>query len=195
MNIGELRAYFLDVLNRTDCTVSQADTFITMGIRRVERLIRTPLQKASMTVTVEADWPSYVFLPFNYIGSYSATLNGEPINRIAASQIGSMTGYLVEDARLKFYPDLKEGDVFKLVYFNEFTKGDPDGTTTAFSAVLPDLMIYAALVFACDTFVDERKATFETTMASLVDEAQTMADLDEITGGSMAITPQGGGII
>jgi hypothetical protein len=194
MNYGELRAHFLDVLNRTDCTLAQANTFISMGLRRTERLLRTPIQKTVLELTVDDTWNGFLMIPSDYIGFYSISVNGVPVPRIVPSQLGMMNGFIVEHARFTFQPDLKPGDELKLIYYNEFTQAPPDDSIVDYSLVLPDLITYAALVFACDTFVDERKATFEGTLTALVQEVQTMSDQEEMSGGG-AITPYGGGII
>lgn len=194
MNYGELRAHFLDVLNRTDCTLAQANTFISMGLRRTERLLRTPIQKTVLELTLDETWDGYLMIPSDYIGFYSISVNGVPVPRIVPSQMGMMDGFIVEHARFRFQPDLKAGDELKLIYYNEFTQAPPDASIVDYSLVLPDLITYAALVFACDTFVDERKATFESTLTALVQEVQTMSDQEEMSGGG-AITPYGGGII
>lgn len=195
MNYGELRTHFLDVLNRNDCTPAQADTFISMGLRRTERLLRTPIQKATLDLTVDEDWTGFLMIPTDYIGLFSVSVNDVPIPRIAETQKADMNGFLMNGGRFTFYPDLREGDEIRIVYYNEFFRTPGDAVTTDYSLVFTDVVTYASLVFACDTFVDERKATFENTLTALIQEVQAMADLDEMSGGGLAITPLGGGII
>lgn len=192
MNYGELRAHFQDVLNRSDCTDAQADTFISMGIRRTERLLRTPIQKTTLEVTVDETWPGWLTIPADYLSVSYVQVNDVSVPRITSGQPDG--GYLIENARFNFKPDVTEGDVIKIVYYNEFPQGVGDNAITTYSAVLPDVIVYAALLFACDTFVDERKATFERTLAAIVDEVQTFADIDEMSGG-LAMAPQGEGLI
>lgn len=193
MNYGELRAHFLDVLNRSDCTNEQADTFITMGLRRAERLLRTPIQKTTLEKTVDGTWPGYEPIPGDYLGIYSIAIDGTPVLRIDQTQKGLMNGWFIEGGELFFSPDLKEGQTLKMVYYNEFSKGPSDSAVTDYSAIFPDITTYAALVFACDTFLDERKPSFEATLKELLQETQMFADMDEMAG-VVAITPYGGGI-
>lgn len=192
MNYGELRSHFQDVLNRSDCSDQQADTFISMGIRRTERLLRTPLQKTTYEVTVDGTWPGYLAVPADFLSISYLQVNGVSVPRITAGQPDG--GYLIENARFYFKPDVTEGDVIKIIYYNEFAQGVGDAAITTYSAVIPDVIVYAALVFACDTFVDERKMTFEGTLGQIVQEVQAFADLDEMSGG-LAMAPQGEGLI
>lgn len=195
MNYGELKTYFLDVLNRSDITDEQTDTFISMGIRRAERLLRTPIQKSTHTETIDETWTGSIPAPTDYLGMYGVRVNDVPVPRISLSQTGDREGFLFEDGSFSFYPDLKEGDVVEIIYYSEFVKeGLTDTSQTRYSIIMPDLAVYAALVFASDTFVDERKGSFESTLGNLVTEIQNMADMDELTGG-MSITPYGGGIV
>lgn len=195
MNYGELRSFFKDLLNRDDCTDTQADNFISMGLRRVERLLRTPIQKATLTKTIDGTWLGFEPIPIDYIGLFSITVDDVPVPRLTRGQTGVLNGFLIEGSDIKFYPDLQAGQVLKIVYFNEFLRGVADSTITDYSLVLTDVATYAALVFAADFFLDARKDAWESTLQGLIQEVQMMSDIDETSGGSMAITPWGGGIV
>ena len=194
MNYGELRIKLLELLNRDDCTNAQADTFISMGLRRVERLLRTPIQKTTAEITVDGAWTGSYQLPSDFLGVYTVAVNDIPISRITRSQTDRLNGFRIEGARVYFYPDLQEGDEIEFVYYNEFLRGVADDTLTDYSVVLTDIAIYAALTFAGDHFEDARLDRWEGRLGSLVQETQMMADIDEMSGGGMMITPYGGGI-
>ena len=195
MNYGELRTQFKDVLDRSDCTDAQADTFINMGLRRTERLLRTPIQKTTTTITVDGAWPGFFMIPTDYLGIFSVAVDDIPCPRITSSQLDKTEGFLMEDNRFTFLPDLAEGQVLRITYYNEFLRTPGDEVTTDYSLVLTDVITYAALVFACDTFVDERKRSFEGTLQDLIRETQMMSDIDEMAGGGMAISVMGTGLI
>jgi len=42
MNKGEIRAHFIALLNRSDCSNALADTFIDQAITRIQRQLRVP---------------------------------------------------------------------------------------------------------------------------------------------------------
>lgn len=195
MNYGELRAHFLDILNRDDCTPAQADTFISLGLRRTERLLRTPIQKTTLVKTIDWTWPSYEPIPNDYIGLWSVSVNDFPIPRITKGQVGTMSGFIIDGAKIKFYPDLSEGDNLEIVYYNEFFRTSDDNLVTDYSLILTDVAVYGALVFAADTFLDARKDSWNATYTGLIAEVQMMSDMDEMSGGSMAFVPYGGGVV
>ena len=45
MNYGELKTHFEALLNRSDITSSLTETFISQGISRIQRQLRTPLNE------------------------------------------------------------------------------------------------------------------------------------------------------
>lgn len=194
MNYGELRTLFLDLLNRDDCTTELADRFISMGLRRVERLLRTPIQKTTLTRTIDGTWQGFEPLPIDYLGLYSVTINDVPIPRLTRGQTQDLSGFIIDGADIRFYPPPRSGDVLKIVYFNEFLRNVSDQTITDYSLILTDVAAYAALIFAADYFMDARKADWSATLTTLISEVQMMSDIDETSGGSMVITPWGGGI-
>lgn len=195
MNYGELRSQFLELLNRTDCTDSLADAFISMGLRRVERLLRTPLQRTTFSFTIGSTWAGSVPIPADYIGLHEIRVDGIPIRRVASNQQDILSGFWIEGFDFKFTDGLTEGQVISVTYYSEFSQGVPDITVTTYSLVLNDVIIYAALFYAGDHFIDARKDAWGSTMKELVAEVQLMADMDEVAGGGMVITPYGGGVI
>jgi len=195
MNYGELRSQFLELLNRTDCTDTLADAFISMGLRRVERLLRTPLQRTTFSTTIGATWDATLAIPSDYIGLHEIRVDGVPIRRIAANQQDLLSGFWLEGFNFKFTDGLSQGQVISVTYYSEFAQGVLDSVTTTYSLVLNDVIIYAALFYAGDHFIDARKDAWGSTMKELVAEVQLMADMDEVAGGGLVMTPYGGGLV
>lgn len=194
MNYGELRTHFLDLLNRDDCSDALADRFISMGLRRVERLLRTPIQKTEKVVTVDSNWDDKVTIPSDYLGVYQITKDGVGIPRVSPLQSETVYGFYIERTNFVFNIPVNNGDEIKITYYNEFASGVSDGTQTDYSVVFPDITVYAALSFAGDYFEDARLDRWNNRFKEISNEAQMMADKDEIAGG-MSIRPMGGGIV
>lgn len=197
MNYGELRTLFHGLLNRNDCTDTLADSFIALGLRRVERLLRTPLQKVSYSYVIPADWDGTVAIPSDYLGMSRIRINEVPIDRITIGQVANFSGeygFYIDGGSFYFKGLYTEGDSINFIYYGEFDSSVADATITNYTLVLPDLTVYSALVFAADYFIDARKAGYESTLTALVQEVQMMSDNEEISTG-MAMTPYGGGII
>jgi hypothetical protein len=196
MNYGELRQHFQDLLNRSDCTDEQADIFIGMGLRRVERLLRTPMQKTEATAIVDDTWDGYLTIPADYLGIYILYLDGKPLSRIAPTQQDDFSGWFIENALIKVNAPVQVGQVFKIEYFNEFEFPiSDDSGTSIYALTIPDLVVYSAMVYACTFFIDARKQDFVADLGAMLAEVQEMADMDAMAGTGMQITPQGGGIV
>lgn len=194
MNYGELRTYFYDLLNRNDCTDALADTFISLGLRRIERVLRTPMQRTTVTTIIPSDFDGNLLIPSDYIGLYNISVNGVGVGRITKAQVDFVNGFTVDKNAFVFSPELTVGDTVEVDYYTEFNASVSDTTETAYSLIISDVVVYSALFFASDYFVDPRRDQYAATFKALAMEVQDMADNAEIMGGGMVITPYGGGI-
>jgi hypothetical protein len=194
MNYSELRSFFLDLLNRDDCDDQKADLFISLGLRRVERLLRTPLQKYTHHY-LGSDLQDGAFqVPSNYIGIVELRVDGMPVPRITASQAMSKDGYEFREGQFIFNFTVGPDSDISLEYYTEFDKTVSDMAYSTYSVVISDLVVYSALVFAADLFMDVRRDSFQNTLTGLVTEVQQMSDAEAFSGGGMSLTPYGGGI-
>ncbi len=193
MNYGELRTYFLNLLNRNDCADTLADTFITFALRRTERLLRVPLQTNTLNLTLDNTWTGSFALPVDFLGVSELTVNGSPLSRLTTAQGNDQWGYEVNGSMVEVHYPATEGAELSFVYYAQFPVGVADTDTTIYSEFLPDLTVYGALVFAADYFLMDQKPLWESTYVSLLTEIQTAADI-EASWGSMAISPMGGGV-
>jgi hypothetical protein len=197
MNYGELRTYFKDLLNRSDCSDAQADTFLGMGLRRTERNLRTALQRQTATIPVTLLNASLMAIPNDYIGMHTLKVDGVSIRRGTDTEAqpdlpGLPEGYFISGPNLNFRPSLSVGSVVTLTYYSEFTDATDSASITLFSQILPDLIIYGSLPFACDFFLDVRKDSFDATFGTMVNEVQSMSDRDDMTGGMTVANPYAG---
>jgi hypothetical protein len=64
-----------------------------------------------------------------------------------------------------------------------------DSDENALATIAPDLISYAALTYAADFYLDERSATFEGKYQAFLNEIQTQADDQELTGSLQSIRP------
>jgi hypothetical protein len=186
MTRGELREYFKDILNRSDCTNAQADRFINFGIRRLERSVRLPPMESSYEYTVQAEDPS-LGLPSDYLELIGVFYKDKRLSRVSGSNpVEYGTGEPWAFARLgdsiMVYPTPAQGTKIVIRYYGEFTNLTDDNSTTAEATLLPDAIIYSALIYAADFYIDERKPLFEQTLATLVSEIERMAERDEFAG-------------
>lgn len=191
MDHTELRDYFKLVLNRNDCTDEDADKFISMGVRRVDRSIRTPLQKKTVNHTVTGTW-SPIIIPNDYLSLISLRVDGLPIRRGSTTEFGDDEGvpteFIFQNGLLLINPKPSDGSVVEFTYYSTLPFTPDEAGYSAASLSIPDLIIYAALVYASDAFVDLRKPDFEASYKQLFVEVQNMADADEMSGSNMVMT-------
>jgi len=68
MNKGQIRAHFLALLNRSDCSNALADTFIDQAITRIQRVLRIPpMEKLQIYTIPSGTVVSQVVLPVDLI--------------------------------------------------------------------------------------------------------------------------------
>lgn len=195
MTYGEIRSQFLNILNRSDCTNALADTFITQGIQRSQRLLDLTTQERIQTTTVGSsfaglDIPSNFMKPIAVYRSSSST-DSYKLRRVSLAEYldiptstGRPTVWTREANKLLLKPTPSEDDVIKLVYYSEFEEFVDDNDTTPLSLVSPQLFYYGALPFAADYFLDDRRAAWENVYQQTIAELQAQSDDEELAGGS-----------
>jgi len=176
MNTEELRATFKDILNRTDCTEDQVNTLINLGLGRVERTLRLRISQSHRTFTGQ----SVIDLPEDFLSLSHVKLNGKTVQRVPETydaEPGCLDPvYQVLEGQVVFpNPVVKPGDAVRVSYYRRSGEA-------RYAEELPDLIIYAALTFAADLFVDDRKQGFEQTYLMIASEAQMASDIEQMTG-------------
>ncbi|MDO5647364.1 hypothetical protein [Paracoccus sp. (in: a-proteobacteria)] len=182
MPAEEVRSLFTDILNRTDCTEAQTDVFISLAVKRLGTILRldlqdkTLIQKGSLAVIIPD------FLTINFV-----KINGKTVRRL--SDTGEGGGYTIRKNVMLFHK-VGVGPEDEVLVSYKTGYGDSGSW-----ADLTALLAYAALVFAADTFVDERKQSFEQTFQALVAEAQLDNDIRKTDGLYMAVSNPYEGLI
>ena len=196
MNYGQIKDHFEALLNRSDITAALVTTFIDQGIARIQRQLRTPLNENKTTYNITTSTSSLT-LPTDFLEIISLYANEYEIQRITMSkyrelQQNALTGkpkyFVREQQKLLLYPTPKTGDVF-LYYYAEFPALSADSDTNNLTTVASDLIIYAALTFAADYYLDERAGIFEEKYNQFLLEIQEQSNDQELNGSTNAIQP------
>jgi hypothetical protein len=196
MNKGELRVHFKDLLNRSDITDTLADTFVDQSISRIQRTLRVPSMEKQMSYTI-VDKAAFLFLPNDFleiIDFYydSTSLTRLPFRDIMQLRDGGESGtpkfFAREGGSLVIYPYPSSGSV-KLNYYGEFAKMTADTDENNLAASSSDMIIYGALSFASDYYLDERGPLFEQRFMQLLTEVQEQANDAEMSGTVQVMRP------
>jgi len=196
MNKAGIRTQVLALLNRNDCTNAIADTFIDQAVARIQRTLRVPAMEKQSILTVNDTAPESVVLPEDFLNiKYFYTDWGMMEYRDFATflkipqSVGYPYYYTRVQGELKMKPTPPEGTVITMVYYGEIPDLIVDTDSNFLTIIAPDLLIYGALTFAADFFVDERKQIFEERFGAIygeVEEQSRLVDMDQTT---MAVAP------
>lgn len=196
MNKGELRSHFLALLNRSDCTDALADTFIEQSIARMQRTLRIPPMERQFVyqITTVTD---KILLPADFLEAIEVYYGGNALTRVPVRQIlemrkdnygGGPRFFAREQGTLLLHPSPSSGDIY-LNYYGEFEELVNDTDENTASLVASDLIVYGALSYASDYFLDDRGQMFEQKFVNFLSELQIQADEAEVTGTVQGIVP------
>jgi len=196
MNYVDLKTHFNNVLNRSDITTALTTTFIDQGIARVQRQLRTPMQEALTTYTLSGQ-TEYITLPNDFIEIVSLYYLNTELTRVPMSKFrslnannysGNPTNFTRQQEKLYLFPQPSSGSIY-LYYYNEFAPMTADSDENNLAKVAPDLLIYAALTYAADYYLDTRTEAFEAKFNQFLLEVQEQANDAETNGGVQKIQP------
>ena len=201
MNKAGIRTQFQGLLNRNDCTDAQADIFIEQALARIQRTLRVPAMESQEVVTTNETNGDTIVLPENYLNMkyiYTPKSDGTSLmleykdvaNFLAIpSSVGVPAYYTRIRGELKMKPYPQTGSVVNMIYYSEIPDLVAETDENFLTIIAPDLLVYAALTFAADYFVDDRKQAFEDRYAEIYGEVEEQARMVEFDQSSIAIAP------
>ena len=194
MNKSQIRTQFLALLNRNDCSNELADTFIEQSLARIQRTLRVPPMEKMETYTVNEETPETLILPedflnIKYLYSGQTLLEYVDLGKLLGQypQVDTPRMYTRIQGSLKMYPTPVEGTQILMVYYGEIPDLTSDSSENFVSVIAPDLLIYGALSYAADYFIDERKPLFEETFNRVYGELVEQANLTDMSQSSLAM--------
>jgi len=196
MNYGDLKTHFNAMLNRTDITQALTQQFLSDGITRIQRSLRTPMQEKTFVVNITTTTSSLT-LPADFIETISLYQDQYELQRVPmkryrelqqSSYIGVPKYYARIGPQLMLFPTPTSGTL-TLYYYAEFPALVLNTDTNALTETASDLVIYSALTYAADHYMDERAPQFEAKYLQFMGELQGMADDQELNGGIQAVQP------
>lgn len=199
MNYGAVKAQFQAVLNRRDITPTLTENFIKQSIQRAQRVLRVPAMEKSVEINVLAN-EEMVDIPGDLLAFISVMwqdsagiwhkLSRRDIGYVYANRafVGNAAYYARQDGDLVLAPQPISAGKVRIDYFADFSNLAADSDTNWLTEIAPDVIIYGALSFAADYFLDNRRDSFEQRFVGGVDELLTQMQIDELSSGA-AISP------
>lgn len=195
MNKQEVRSLIKGLINRTDCTDSLANQYITLAEKNIQRGLRLPFMEKGIRLTGDASGSEAYEIPSDYIELVNIASDNGLLTRVSLDQLlrhphtGSPKYFSRDRGYWRFRPFIKDSEPVVVTYYAELPSLVADSDTTVLSEIAPDLIAYTAASLLCDYFVDDRKANF-TQMAQEVFTALQMQFLDqELSGGETLMQP------
>lgn len=187
MNYGEIRTQFKAILNRRDCSNTLADTFLNQSLQRCTRELRTPSQEAQTTLTVADPFTGFpvpsdiiqtIAMMCQIAGGQQRKLEYYPLARFLEldnTYVGQPAYYTRIGNLFQFRPTPAVDTELTLYYYGEFEQFADDTDETVLSLIAPDLLIYGALSYAADYFMDDRAQSFESRFMQIAQALQDQA--------------------
>jgi len=196
MNKGSLRTHFKALLNRSDITDALADTFIEQGEARIQRSLRIPAMEKRYNYTVTAATP-YILVPNDFLEAISIYYDNHELERLPMSEMftrkktgetGAPHFFAREGGSFLLSPEPSSGTV-TVTYYAQFPAMTADTDENILAKIASDLIIYSALTYAADYFLDERAALYEQKYIQFMTEIQEQANDAETSGTLQRIRP------
>lgn len=184
------------LMNRNDFTDALANTFIDQSVARIQRTLRVPSMEKTEIYTINQIDPDTLVLPDDFLQVkhlYAGDILLEFVDLGKFLATPSVTGvpqiYTRLQAAYKVKPIPVVDSTINMIYYGEIPDLVNDNDETWLSVIASDLLVYGALTFAADYFVDERKATFEERFATVYSEVEEQALLSEMGQSALRIQP------
>ena len=196
MNKGALRTHFKALLNRSDCLNALADTFIDQGISRIQRVLRIPSMEAIQTYAISSQTGS-IALPATALEVIDIYHNNSALTRVplhemlamkATGQAGTSAHFTQQGTTILLFPEPPSGTV-NVSYYGPFATMTADSDENSLAATSADLIMYAALSYAGDYFLDERAPIFEQKYGQFLAEEQEQANEAAQAGSIQVMRP------
>lgn len=196
MNKSGIRNSIRELLARNDVTDAKLDSFIDMSVARIQRRLRVPaMEKAYISVTTQNN-PGTLVLPEDFLRLKHLYISNAPIEYVDVSTFMKTPDapgntpkiYTRIQGSLLVKPTPKVGTSITMIYYGEIPDLVSDTDTNFVTEIAPDLLIYTALVFAADYYIDDRKQAFAQMADLAFDELQTQAEEVEMAQEGLVVS-------
>lgn len=201
MNKQGIRNQLIALLNRNDITTDIANTFIDQAVARIQRTLRIPPMEKILVYAATVDNTDNLVLPNDFLqiknlyisspaGSY--TLQYKDLDAFLRYPDfgGSQPMFYTRiQGGLKIKPAPAVGGQTTMIYYGEIPDLVNDIDENFLTSIAPDLLVYGALTFACDYYVDDRKPAFEEVFNRVYSELVEQATNMEMYQEGAAISP------
>lgn len=193
----DVKTQFLGLLNRRDITPSLTDTFLNFGVQRIQRELRVPaMEKSAQFIT---DGTNLVPVPGDLLEVINIYTNSSAEqNRLIRTDTQTILNYQNISGSPRYFtrvgsnyhvgPFPAAGTSIFIHYYADCSGLVADTDSNWITEVAPTLLVYGALSYASDYFLDDRKQMFEASYTQIAEQLQYMALQDELANSSVSST-------
>jgi hypothetical protein len=153
------------------------------------------MEKVLITTT-NADLPNTIALPEDFLGMKHLYATDRVLEFVDVgtfiskpNSVGTPSMYTRIQGSLQVKPIPGPATDITMIYYGEIPDLVNDTDENFLTAIAPDLLVYGALTFASDFYVDERKQIFEDRFGAIYNEIEEQARMTEMDQSSMRIQP------
>lgn len=196
-----MRQQALAILNRTDCSDTLMKTFFTMGLQRIQREYRSPdivkelvidTTLAVSQVTIPSDWVETQTFTVTDPNGDGRDLDFLPLGRFTRKKnviLGVPVYYTRKLNKWLVTDQINPGATASVTYWPTQPPLVNDTDETPICIVAPDAVIYGALTYAADYFLDDRTTVWEGKFKEFVGSAEQLAETEEDETGTSIVSP------
>jgi len=168
---------------------------MSFGIQRIQRELRVPAMENLIAVStdgtanfqVPGDFLEIISLHTNDAVMHKKLIKADLQTILDFAQVpGSPRYYYREGTTISVGPYPPANTLVYMHYYVNANTLSADTDTNWITEIAPTLLIYAALSYSCDYFLDDRKEMFEASYQQIADQIQQMALQDELQNASVA---------
>lgn len=191
----DVKTQFLGLLNRRDITPTLTNTFLNFGVQRIQRELRVPaMEKIAEFI---CDGTNRVPVPGDYLEALNVYTNSTAEqNRLIKTDMQTILNFQNISGSPRYYtrisgnfhvgPFPAAGTSIFIHYYADTSGLVADTDINWITEVAPTLLVYAALSYASDYFLDDRKQMFEASYIQIAEQIQNMALQDELENASIS---------
>ena len=192
MAYSDVKTQFTGILNRRDITPSLINTFMQQAIQRIQRNLRIPAMEKLVTVTMDGINPLLVpgdllqLISLTVIGTAPAKLQSSTFDSVASLSLtpGIPSQYYRWGGQYMLGPLPVANQVIYMHYYADANTLTNDSDTNWITTIAPDMLVYGALSYAADYYLDQRRSAFEERFVGIMNDIQSMANDELLTAGA-----------